>query len=72
MLFFKFQLQVAAFCDLYRMGDRLGDVLKKIGHLLGRLDIEFIRWKLHPIGLLKCLPRLNAEENLVGFGILAL
>ena len=72
MLLIKPELEIALFCDLERMGDRLRTSFEKIGHFLRRLEIEFLGRKTHSLAILERLPRLDAEQDLMGLGILSM
>ena len=64
------QLQVAAFGDGQGVADRLGGIVEGGGHLLRRLDVELVHRELHVGRVAHGLAGLDAEQHLVGAGIL--
>ncbi len=72
MVFAKGQLHIAALRHLHCFGDGLGAVSKGSFHLLRRLEIELVGGKAEAAGVVDGLAGLDAEEHLVGLGLLAI
>ncbi|OPY93379.1 MAG: hypothetical protein A4E73_00175 [Syntrophaceae bacterium PtaU1.Bin231] len=65
----ELQRQVAALGDLHRVLNCLGAPGEERFHFLRRTEIELVRCEAHAVRAFHGLPGLNAEQNLVGFGI---
>ena len=72
MLLFKPEVQVAPLADLERIDDGLGADPEPFRHLRRGLEVKLRGRKVHPVAVLKGLSGLDAEEHLVGPGVLAL
>jgi len=71
LLVLEVELERALLGDLDGAPERVGELLEGGGHLLLRLEVEFAGGEPHPLRVVERLPRLYAEEHVVGEGVVA-
>ena len=67
----EFQFQVAPPGHLQGVGHRLGTVGELARHLVGRLEVELVGGEAEPLGIVDGAAGLDAEQDLVRVGLLA-
>ncbi len=68
----ELELEVHRLRDAQRVGERLRQLAEELVHLGGRLEVELIRPVAHPPRRIHRLPGLDAEEEVVRLGVVAL
>ena len=64
------QFQVTTPGNLNSITDRLWNVLEKLRHFIGSLNVKLLVGKTHPFRIVHRLASLDAEEDFVGKSIL--
>ncbi len=70
MIGVEVEVEVAALGDGHGVADRLGVLAEERLHLLRALDVELAVGETHPRGVVHGLAGLDAEQHLVGVGVL--
>ena len=52
------------------IGNRLGHIIEQLRHLVARLHIKFVRFKLHALGIGKRFFRLNTQQDILRLPVL--
>ena len=70
MVLIEHKFQIAAPGDQIRIFKRLLAIREQFPHFLLAFEIKFLRLKPHTVGIIYSLTRLNAQQNILHFGIL--
>ncbi len=65
----ELKVHLAHLRDLCRVLQRLGKIGKEGRHLFLTLEVEFLRFKLHAVGVVHRLAHLHAHEHVLGPGV---
>src|SRR6185369_8374339 len=65
----EIKFDIALFGNCQGIGQRLWRIVEGGGHLVRRLDVEFVGRKLHPVRIVHRLAGLDAEQHLMRLGI---
>src|SRR5580698_71649 len=64
------QFEIATVDELHGVGADVRALGEGTAHLLSRLDVELLRVELEPVGIVHASCGLDAEQNLMGTGVI--